>query len=162
VQASYLPLLVFFSGGILFIALGFGMSLLLQKRKPNAQKSTFYECGEDAGPAGSQFNLRFGLAALVFVLMEVEIVLLAPVLLNRFEITAGSMAESESLLKTEILVSIVDGLTLSQTLSHLTMNQPALLFQLLITLVLLLLLVLLLILTHITINNNICFKSLIR
>ena len=106
-QASYLPLLVFFSGGILFIALGFGMSLLLQKSKPNAQKSTFYECGEDAGPAGSQFNLRFGLAALVFVLMEVEIVLLAPVLLNRFEITAGSMAESESLLKTEILIFLL-------------------------------------------------------
>lgn len=106
-QSGLLPLLVFFSGGILFIALGFGISLLLQKRKPNNQKSTFYECGEDAGPAGSQSNLRFGLAALVFVLMEVEIVLLAPVLLNRFDITAGSRAESESLLKTEILIFLV-------------------------------------------------------
>lgn len=106
-QSGLLPLLVFFSGGILFIAIGFGISLLLQRRKPNSQKSTFYECGEDAGPAGSQFNLRFGLAALVFVLMEVEIVLLAPVLLNRFEITAGGRAESESLLKTEILIFLV-------------------------------------------------------
>jgi len=106
-QSGLLPLLVFFSGGILFIAIGFGISLLLQRRKPNPQKSTFYECGEDAGPAGSQFNLRFGLAALVFVLMEVEIVLLAPVLLNRFEITAGGRAESESLLKTEILIFLV-------------------------------------------------------
>ena len=103
-QPSFLAVLVFFAGGFLFIGLGFGLSLLLQKRKPTPDKLSFYECGEEAGPAGSRFNIRFFLAALVFVLMEVELVLLAPVLLNRFGIDGLERRQGQILLKTELLV----------------------------------------------------------
>jgi NADH-quinone oxidoreductase subunit A len=107
-EPYFLPMFVFFCGGLLFIGLGFGFSLLLQTRKPNPEKLSFYECGEDAGPTGSRFNLRFFLPALVFVLMEVEIVLLAPVLLNRFDRTLGKTAEeSEGLLRMEVLIFLL-------------------------------------------------------
>jgi NADH-quinone oxidoreductase subunit A len=104
---NLLPLLVFFSGGFLFIGLGFGLSLLLQKQKPNAQKLSFYECGEEPGPVGSRFNLRFFLPALVFVLMEVEIVLLAPVLLNRSGLKGFSQQEGNLLIRTEALIFLI-------------------------------------------------------
>jgi NADH-quinone oxidoreductase subunit A len=104
---SYLPVLVFFCGGFLFIGLGFGLSLLLQKQKPNPEKLSFYECGEEPGPTGSRFNLRFFLPAMVFVLMEVELALLAPVLLNRFGIEGIGQEESKGLLKTEVLIFLL-------------------------------------------------------
>lgn len=106
-QANFLPILVFFCGGLLFIGLGFGVSILLQTRKPNPEKLSFYECGEEAGPVGSRFNIRFFLPAVVFVLMEVEIVLLAPVLLNRFGLSGLNKAESEALVRTEVLIFLL-------------------------------------------------------
>ena len=103
-QSAYLPLLVFFAGGLVFVGLGFGLSWLLQTRKPNPEKLSFYECGEEAGPLGSRFNLRFFLPAIVFLLMEVEIVLMAPVFLNRFDF---SDAAGKQIMKTELLLFIL-------------------------------------------------------
>jgi NADH-quinone oxidoreductase subunit A len=49
-------------------------------RIPNAEKSTIYECGErPIGVAWFNFNPRFYLVALVFVIFEVDIALTFPV-----------------------------------------------------------------------------------
>lgn len=62
-----------FIGGILL----FGK--LLRPNRPNEEKLTTYESGEEpVGNAGVQFNPRFYVIALVFVLFDVELVMLFP------------------------------------------------------------------------------------
>lgn len=104
VDSSYLPVLIFFAGGLAFIASGWGISLLIQKRKPNPEKLSFYECGEDPVLVQNRFNLRYLPAAMVFLLMEAELVLMAPVILNRSGVAGLSGKDSGILLRTEMLV----------------------------------------------------------
>jgi NADH-quinone oxidoreductase subunit A len=67
------------------VAVGFAFggitaSRLVGPRVPNADKSTIYECGErPIGVAWFNFNPRFYLVALVFVIFEVDIALTFPV-----------------------------------------------------------------------------------
>lgn len=76
-----LPLL-FFAGAILFLLIAFGISRFLQRSSSNSGKNEAYECGEEAVfPERSFQNFKFYLPALFFLLFELEIVLLAPVLL---------------------------------------------------------------------------------
>jgi NADH-quinone oxidoreductase subunit A len=59
---------------------GITLSRLVGPRIPNAEKSTIYECGErPIGVAWFNFNPRFYLVALVFVIFEVDIALTFPV-----------------------------------------------------------------------------------
>jgi len=127
-QDRSFPILLFFIGGLLFTGLGLGFSLLLQKRNPTPEKLLNYECGEDPVLIRSRFNLRFFLAAVVFVLMEVELVLMAPVLLNRNGITGISSAESSALVKTGILIFLAilgAGLLLALGLRYFDWHKPA-------------------------------------
>jgi len=56
------------------------VSRLVGPRIPNAEKATIYECGErPVGIAWFNFNPRFYLVALVFVIFEVDIALTFPV-----------------------------------------------------------------------------------
>lgn len=72
---AYLPVLV-----MLVVALGFaGVNLLLSwflgRRKPNPVKLEPYECGVPTiGSARAQFNVRFYLVGLLFLLFDMEIV----------------------------------------------------------------------------------------
>jgi NADH-quinone oxidoreductase subunit A len=67
------------------VAVGFALggitaSRLVGPKIPNAEKSTIYECGErPIGVAWFNFNPRFYLVALVFVIFEVDIALTFPV-----------------------------------------------------------------------------------
>ncbi len=67
------------------VAIGFALgavtaSRLLGPKIPNAEKSSIYECGErPIGVAWFNFNPRFYLVALVFVIFEVDIALTFPV-----------------------------------------------------------------------------------
>ena len=71
--------LLFIIGGIIFILISFFVSGLLRPNRPNAQKLSTYESGEEAiGSAWTQFNIRFYIIALVFLLFEVEILFLFP------------------------------------------------------------------------------------
>jgi NADH-quinone oxidoreductase subunit A len=59
---------------------GITVSRLVGPRIPNAEKATIYECGErPVGVAWFNFNPRFYLVALVFVIFEVDIALTFPV-----------------------------------------------------------------------------------
>jgi len=67
------------------VAVGFALggitaSRLVAPRLPNAEKASIYECGErPIGVAWFNFNPRFYLVALVFVIFEVDIALTFPV-----------------------------------------------------------------------------------
>lgn len=72
-------ILLFIIGGIMFVAGGLITSWILRPRRPNEEKIIPYECGEDPeGNAWGNFNTRFYVIALIFILFEVEIVFLFP------------------------------------------------------------------------------------
>jgi NADH-quinone oxidoreductase subunit A len=72
-------ILLFVVGGTLFVVSALLVSKLIRPNRPNAQKLSSYESGETPqGPAWIQFNLRFYVLALIFILFEVEIVFLFP------------------------------------------------------------------------------------
>src|SRR2546428_9083683 len=66
--------------GIGFVALMIGVQKLLAPHNPFARKLTPYECGEPpTGRAWINFNVRFYLIALIFVIFEVEVAFIYPV-----------------------------------------------------------------------------------
>ena len=76
-----------FANVLVFVALAFvlcglmlGLGLLLRPANPNPNKLSTYECGEPpSGPAWINFNIRFYLIALVFVIFDVELAFIYPV-----------------------------------------------------------------------------------
>lgn len=72
-------ILIFFIGGLLFLSMSFLVARLVRPNRPSEQKLETYESGEQAlGTAWPQFNMRFYIVALMFILFEVEIVFLFP------------------------------------------------------------------------------------
>lgn len=77
--SSFGEVLLYIIGGILFILIAFFTSRLLRPNRPNSQKLSTYESGEEAvSSAWTQFNIRFYIVALIFILFEVEILFLFP------------------------------------------------------------------------------------
>jgi NADH-quinone oxidoreductase subunit A len=65
--------------GILMVCITLFLSKLLSPNKPNAEKLTSYECGEEpVGSAWIPFNTRFYVIALIFLLFDVEMVFIFP------------------------------------------------------------------------------------
>ncbi len=72
-------ILAFFIVGAVFTAGGLITSWLLRPKRPDAQKLSTYECGEEpVGDPRIKFNIRFYVVALIFLVFEVEIVFLFP------------------------------------------------------------------------------------
>jgi len=72
---AYIGLLTF----ILTETLFFCISKILRPILPDAEKLSTYVCGEEAISGGQiQFNSRFFVIALIFVLFEVELIFLFP------------------------------------------------------------------------------------
>jgi NADH-quinone oxidoreductase subunit A len=77
--SGFAEVLVFIIGGALFIVVSLLISRVLRPHRPNVEKHTSYESGEEpVGAAWGQFNARFYIIALIFILFEVELVLLFP------------------------------------------------------------------------------------
>ena len=71
--------LIFMIIGVAFVVIGFTTSRLLRPSRPNPEKLTSYECGEEVvGSSWVQFNIRFYVVALIFILFDVEVVFLFP------------------------------------------------------------------------------------
>ena len=71
--------LLFFVGGIAFLLVTLLVGKILRPVRPNPEKQTTYESGEEpAGNAWGQFNVRFYVVALIFLLFEAELVFLFP------------------------------------------------------------------------------------
>jgi len=76
---EYATVLVFILLGAITVALMLGISRLLAPSDPTAVKLSTYECGEvPYGTSWVQFNIRFYVVALIFIIFDVEVALLYP------------------------------------------------------------------------------------
>src|SRR5947209_679950 len=74
---GYLLLFVLVGIGFIFVHLLAGK--LIRPAKPDTEKLTIYECGEPTiGSAWIQFDLRFYVVALLFVIFDVEVAFFFP------------------------------------------------------------------------------------
>jgi NADH-quinone oxidoreductase subunit A len=65
------------SAGFIFGSMTLGR--IIRPHRPTPQKLTTYECGEETiGSAWIQFNVRFYIIALIFLIFDVEIAVLFP------------------------------------------------------------------------------------
>ncbi len=72
-------LLLFVVVGVGFILVHLLVGKLIRPAKPDPEKLTIYECGEPTiGSAWVQFDLRFYVVALLFVIFDVEVVFFFP------------------------------------------------------------------------------------
>src|SRR5215471_9394280 len=72
-------LLVFFVVGVFFLFFHLMLGKLVRPARPETEKLTIYECGEPTiGSAWIQFDLRYYVVALLFVIFDVEIAFFFP------------------------------------------------------------------------------------
>ncbi|WP_020471045.1 NADH-quinone oxidoreductase subunit A [Zavarzinella formosa] len=72
-------ILVFLGTGIGFLLVNLTLGKILRPNKPDAAKGTVYECGEPTiGSSWIQFDLRFYVVALLFVVFDVEMAFFFP------------------------------------------------------------------------------------
>ncbi|MGC8595193.1 MAG: NADH-quinone oxidoreductase subunit A [Candidatus Kryptoniota bacterium] len=72
-------ILIFLIIGVLVVAGAMFAARILRPHRPNAEKLSTYECGEDTiGPSWVKFNIRFYVVALIFLIFDVEVVFLFP------------------------------------------------------------------------------------
>ncbi len=72
-------LLVFLAVGSFFLFIHLAMGHFIRPSKPEPDKLTIYECGEPTvGSAWVQFDLRFYVVALLFVIFDVEVAFFFP------------------------------------------------------------------------------------
>jgi len=65
--------------GIVMVAIPLVLQMLIAPSKKTKDKLQTYECGEEAeGSAWLQFNIRFYVIALIFLIFDVEVVFLFP------------------------------------------------------------------------------------
>ena len=76
----FTAVLVFFVLGAVLVALMVGLASLLRPSNPEPLKLTTYECGEPpTGSAWINFNIRFYLVALIFLIFDIEVAFIYPV-----------------------------------------------------------------------------------
>ena len=76
---QFANVIVFLGVGVLFLSFSLLLSSLLRPSKYSEEKLIPYECGEK--PVGSpwiQFNIRFYVFALIFIIFDVEVAFLLP------------------------------------------------------------------------------------
>ena len=78
-MAQYLPLLVMLVLGVLFAGVSLVMSGLVSPKRPSAAKAAPYECGiVPRQEPPERFPVRFYLVAMIFVVVDIEIIFLYP------------------------------------------------------------------------------------
>src|SRR3990167_8581117 len=71
--------LVYAAAAVFFVLAAMVVGWIVRPSRPYAEKLSTYECGEDTiGSAWVQFNVRFYIIALIFLIFDVEIALLFP------------------------------------------------------------------------------------
>ncbi len=77
---QFANVVVLFGLALVLCGLMLGLGALLRPSNPQPSKLSTYECGEPpSGPAWINFNIRFYLVALVFVIFDVELAFVYPV-----------------------------------------------------------------------------------
>ena len=76
---EYLPIVVFLGIAIAVAGLLTLASYLLARQKPDSEKLSAYECGFEAfGGARGQFDVRFYLVSILFIIFDLEVAFLFP------------------------------------------------------------------------------------
>ena len=76
---DFANVLVYLAISVVFITVSLNAGWVLRPNRPTPEKLSTYECGEDAiGSAWIQFNVRFYIIALIFLIFDVEIAVLFP------------------------------------------------------------------------------------
>lgn len=74
-----LSIVIFLAVGVGFVFASLFVGSIVRPHVPNPEKGAVYECGEAAiGSSWVQFDLRFYIVALVFLIFDVEIALFYP------------------------------------------------------------------------------------
>lgn len=107
VLTQFATVFVFLALALAFLVVSMVVSFLLRPKAPHEAKQMAYECGEE--PEGSpwvQFNLRFYLIALFFIVFDVELIFLLPwaVAFNEMLAELGAFAFWEMVFFIAILV----------------------------------------------------------
>lgn len=77
--AEYLPIVVFLGIALFLAALVAVLPRIMATQKPSKEKLTGYECGFDPfGDARGQFDVRFYLVAILFIIFDLEVTFLIP------------------------------------------------------------------------------------
>ncbi len=81
--SQYLPILIFIAIALVlsvaFVFLPMGVSRLTGSHNPTAEKLSEYECGFPAfEDSRSQFDVRFYLVAILFIIFDLEVAFLFP------------------------------------------------------------------------------------
>ncbi|MBP3943036.1 NADH-quinone oxidoreductase subunit A [Sphingobacteriaceae bacterium WQ 2009] len=77
--SEYGKILIIVLVGIILVSITIFMGKLIAPNKPNPIKNSTYECGEiPVGSSWVQFNPRFYVIALVFLLFDVELIFIFP------------------------------------------------------------------------------------
>lgn len=93
---AYLPILIFLAVGVGLAVVLLGLGLLMAPRRPDAEKDSPFECGFEAfEDSRMQFDVRYYLVAILFIIFDLEIAFLFPwaVVLDEIGIT-GLLAMS--------------------------------------------------------------------
>jgi NADH-quinone oxidoreductase subunit A len=84
-----LSITIFVAFGAVFVFANLVIGAVARPRIPNPEKSAIYECGEPSiGSSWVQFDLRFYIVALVYLIFDVEVALFYP-----WAVAYGSAAE---------------------------------------------------------------------
>ena len=77
--AEYLPILVFIGIAVGLAVVIVTASWLAARQKPDAEKLSPYECGFDSfSDSRGEFDVRFYLVALLFIIFDLEVAFLFP------------------------------------------------------------------------------------
>ncbi len=95
--ALVLFLLIFLAIGVFFLFIHLLMGHFIRPDRPEAEKLTIYECGEPTvGSAWVQFDLRYYVVALLFVVFDVEVAFFFPWAVVFGPLTQMATAESDA------------------------------------------------------------------
>jgi NADH-quinone oxidoreductase subunit A len=85
---SYIPILLIMCAAVLFASASVLVSRFIGPKKPNPVKLSTYESGmEPYGTARTRFSVKYYMAAMLFILFDIEIIFLYPwaVVFSKFE-----------------------------------------------------------------------------
>lgn len=79
IREEYLGIFIYLCFAIVLSLIIVILSYFLVTQSPETEKLSTYECGFEAyGDTRSQFNVRFYIIAILFILFDIEIIFLAP------------------------------------------------------------------------------------
>ncbi len=109
---GYNVILLFLIGGVGFVLVTLLVGWILRPRRPNDEKLATYESGEETvGSAWGNFNVRFYVVGIIFLLFEVELIFLFPWAIvfgdNQLNNATNGLWGKFSLLETFVFVGLL-------------------------------------------------------